>query len=115
MSVATRELPFPTFPFGRGAAIALTAAAPVAIGAVMAARAEMLAPMAAAPSIVFGVGGTAGSPAEADIALLETRANAADCDLTVPPDQTDCYAQNAGATPHGSVDLTRALTVSSDV
>jgi hypothetical protein len=52
MSVATRELPFP---IPRGAAIALTAAAPVAIGAVMAARAEVLAPMAAAPSIVFGV------------------------------------------------------------
>ncbi|MBX3159245.1 MAG: hypothetical protein KF773_24970 [Deltaproteobacteria bacterium] len=52
MSVAARELPFP---IPRGAAIALTAAAPVAVGGVMAARAGVLAPLAAAPAIVFGV------------------------------------------------------------
>ncbi len=37
-----------------------------------------------------------------------------ECDISVPADQTNCYAQNAGAVPSGSVDLQQALTESSD-
>lgn len=38
----------------------------------------------------------------------------ANCDTSVPADRTNCYAQNAGGVGNGSVDLQRALTVSSD-
>lgn len=52
MTVASRDLPFP---LGRNTAIALTAAAPIAVGAILGARAGELAPVVAAPAIVFGV------------------------------------------------------------
>ena len=51
MSVAARA----PFPVSRGAAIALAAIGPVAIGGILAARAHDASPMAAAPAIVFGV------------------------------------------------------------
>jgi hypothetical protein len=55
MSVAARA-PFPApFPVSRGAAIALAAIGPVAIGGILAVRAHDPSPMIAAPAIVFGV------------------------------------------------------------
>ena len=51
MSVAARA----PFPVSRGAAIALAALGPVAIGGILAARAHDPSPMIAAPAIVFGV------------------------------------------------------------
>ena len=43
------------FPVPRGLAIALAAAGPIAVGAILAARAHDASPMLAAPAIVFGV------------------------------------------------------------
>lgn len=41
-------------------------------------------------------------------------AYSAECDLSLSPDETNCYAQNAGAAPNGAVNLEQALSVSSD-
>jgi penicillin-binding protein 2 len=41
-------------------------------------------------------------------------AYSSECDISIPADQTNCYQQNAGAVPSGSVDLQQALTESSD-
>ena len=51
MSVAIRA----PFPVSRGAAIAMAALGPVAIGGILATRAHDPSPMFAAPAIVFGV------------------------------------------------------------
>jgi hypothetical protein len=51
MTVATHE----PFPVPRGLALALAAAGPVAIGGLLAARANDASPLLAAPAIVFGV------------------------------------------------------------
>jgi hypothetical protein len=51
MSLATHA----PFPVPRGLALALAAAGPVAVGAILAARAHDASPMLAAPAIVFGV------------------------------------------------------------
>jgi len=52
MSLAATESPFP---IPRGLALALAAIGPVAIGGIFAAQAGATAPIAAAPTIVFGV------------------------------------------------------------
>ena len=52
MSLAATESPFP---IPRGLALALAAIGPVAIGGILASKAGVAAPIAAAPAIVFGV------------------------------------------------------------